>query len=364
MAAGCRRRRRVRRARAIGTSVDADRRCRSTVARRRARRRRPRRRGVVARPRVGQRAARAGARGRAATTTRRRSRAGRSYARRARTHRRCSIRHSSPTGSPAARRGCGVAAAGRSPSPGSSSRRRSKSGCSRRSPQRVRLVRAYTPPAAGRGGPVRTRACAADAARRAGSRARVGARPRAGGSRRATIGIAIEDLATRREEVRALAEEILCPALQWPGGEEARAPTTCRSARRSPTSAGRRGARPRSRSRTGPLPAGRAAALLRSPYLGADDRAWPQRARARGRRGSTAAPATSCWPTSSPRSARRTRAGAGRWRGARDARSGAAASPRAMGGGWRGWLAAVGWPGAPTVERGVAGARGVGRAAG
>src|SRR5262249_55098511 len=33
------------------------------------------------------------------------------------------------------------------------------------------------------------------------------------------VGIAIEDLTRRRAETRTLAEEILCPALQWPGSE-------------------------------------------------------------------------------------------------------------------------------------------------
>jgi hypothetical protein len=33
------------------------------------------------------------------------------------------------------------------------------------------------------------------------------------------VGIVVEDLSVRRAEVRALAEDILCPALQWPGRE-------------------------------------------------------------------------------------------------------------------------------------------------
>jgi hypothetical protein len=40
----------------------------------------------------------------------------------------------------------------------------------------------------------------------------------------ATVAIAVADLHSRRGEVRALAEEILCPALQWPGHEGASRP--------------------------------------------------------------------------------------------------------------------------------------------
>jgi hypothetical protein len=45
----------------------------------------------------------------------------------------------------------------------------------------------------------------------------VWARRQAEASPGASIGIAIEDLAQRRDEVRALAEDVLCPALQMPG---------------------------------------------------------------------------------------------------------------------------------------------------
>ena len=50
------------------------------------------------------------------------------------------------------------------------------------------------------------------------------ARDRALADSGASIGVAIEDFASRREEVRALAEEILCPSLQWPGHEAASRP--------------------------------------------------------------------------------------------------------------------------------------------
>ena len=36
----------------------------------------------------------------------------------------------------------------------------------------------------------------------------------------ATIGIAVEDLALRRDEIRALADDLLCPAQQWPGSKK------------------------------------------------------------------------------------------------------------------------------------------------
>jgi hypothetical protein len=50
------------------------------------------------------------------------------------------------------------------------------------------------------------------------------ARERALANPDATIVVAIEDLDRRRAEVRALADEILCPALQWPGSEESPRP--------------------------------------------------------------------------------------------------------------------------------------------
>jgi probable DNA repair protein len=50
------------------------------------------------------------------------------------------------------------------------------------------------------------------------------ARARVKADASAFVGIALQDLAERRDEVRALAEEVLCPALQLPGHEDAPRP--------------------------------------------------------------------------------------------------------------------------------------------
>ena len=95
----------------------------------------------------------------------------------------------------------------------------------------------------------------------------------------ATIGIAIEDLESRREEVRALADEILCPSLQWPGHEDdarpynlslGAAPATFRWSPRRSTSS-------RSRTRRCRWLARRR--LLRSPYVAGAPDDWLDRAR-------------------------------------------------------------------------------------
>jgi hypothetical protein len=56
------------------------------------------------------------------------------------------------------------------------------------------------------------------------ARALAWARERALADPEATIGIAVQDLAARRDEIRALADDILCPALQWPGADAAPRP--------------------------------------------------------------------------------------------------------------------------------------------
>ena len=92
-----------------------------------------------------------------------------------------------------------------------------------------------------------------------------------------TIGIAIEDLAARREEVRALAEEVLCPALQWPGREDVPRPYNLSlgtAVSEIPLVAAALDAIALA---YGPLPMGRAAALLRSPYLAGGPHDWLRR---------------------------------------------------------------------------------------
>jgi hypothetical protein len=157
-----------------------------------------------------------------------------------------------------------------------------------------------------------------------------------------SIGIAIEDLAQRRDEVRALAEDVLCPRLQLPGNAEAprpynlslgtplaQTPMVAGGARVADARPGTRGARRR-----------RGAATLAVP-AGAVGYARAMRARM-ARRGSTLIAGTT-------RLASLARADAGlaaRWRAARDRRlRPAPQSPRQWAMHWRGLLEDCGWPG-------------------
>ena len=105
------------------------------------------------------------------------------------------------------------------------------------------------------------------------------ARARALADPDATIVVAIEDLERRRAEVRALADEILCPALQWPGHEEAPRPYNLSlgvAASEVPLIAT---ALDLIALAHAPLPMARAATLARSPYLAAASDDWHRRAR-------------------------------------------------------------------------------------
>jgi probable DNA repair protein len=105
------------------------------------------------------------------------------------------------------------------------------------------------------------------------------ARARALADPDATIVVAIEDLDRRRAEVRALADEILCPALQSPGHEEAPRPYNLSlgvAAADVPLIAT---ALDLIALAHAPLPMARAATLVRSPYLAAAGEDWHRRAR-------------------------------------------------------------------------------------
>ena len=105
------------------------------------------------------------------------------------------------------------------------------------------------------------------------------ARKRAMAHADATIVIAIGDLDRRREEVQALADEILCPALQWPGREESPRPYNLSggvSASDVPLIATALELIALSHA---PLPMARAAVLARSPYLASSEVDWQRRAR-------------------------------------------------------------------------------------
>ena len=177
------------------------------------------------------------------------------------------------------------------------------------------------------------------------ARALAWARARALANPGTTSGIAIEDFASRREEVRALCEELLCPALQWPGHEEAARPynlslgTTLRDI---PLVAA---ALDLVAIAHGPLPMGRAAALLRSPYLAVERNDGLRRARleadwlGEGRHEILLDDAIAALGAVDP-------AFAQRWRAARQAqRLPVSATPREWSEAWRAWLAAAGWPG-------------------
>ena len=159
------------------------------------------------------------------------------------------------------------------------------------------------------------------------------------------IGIAIEDFASRRDEVRALAEDILCPALQWPGHEGADRPYSLSlgvAASEVPIIAT---ALDLIGLAHGSLPMPRAAALVRSPYLAAAPGDWLRRATLE-----------SAWLREGRRDVSLDEAivalagvdgaCADRWSRARDElRRPSSATPREWTEFWRGWLAAAGWPG-------------------
>jgi len=162
-----------------------------------------------------------------------------------------------------------------------------------------------------------------------------------------SIGIAIEDLAQRRDEVRALAEDVLCPELQWPGREAdprpysisfgvplAGVPLVATALDLLALAAG-------------PLPVHDVALLLRSPYLPEGER-WAERAgleRAwldEGRHFVAWHEARAALQTVDPTLAHA-------WRAVPNFVPGHTSSLRQWADTWRAWLRATGWPG----ERGA-----------
>ena len=176
------------------------------------------------------------------------------------------------------------------------------------------------------------------------SRALAWARERALADPAATIGVAVADLASRREAVRARAEDILCPALQWPAGENAPRPYNLSLGAPLASVPLVAVALELLAWAEAPLPLGRAAATLRSPYLGGTD-GWLRRAQleadwlSQGRR------------TVSLRAAQAGLRGTDRvlaeqWAMAIERVDlPAVGSPREHVVAWRAWLAALGWPG-------------------
>ena len=176
-------------------------------------------------------------------------------------------------------------------------------------------------------------------------RALLWARERARADPNATIAVAFEDLGSRREEIRALADEVLCPAFQWPGHEDATRPYNLSlgvAASSIPILATALDLIALAR---GPLPTGRAAALLRSPYLAGARDEWVRRASLEagwlndGRRDINLDEAIASLASVD-------RGLSECWRRARDSmRPPASATAREWTEFWRAWVEATGWPG-------------------
>ena len=176
------------------------------------------------------------------------------------------------------------------------------------------------------------------------------ARDRAIGEPGATIGIVVEDLALRRDEIRALADDVLCPALQWPG--ELASPRPYNLSLGVPLSEAPLVAAALDLIgwAHSALPVGRAAALLRSPHVASGADPWMRRARLerdwllQGRRDITTRAAVGALRNAD-------RALGERWAQALDRhRLPAAGTPRAFAEASRGWLDALGWPGGRAPE--------------
>ena len=164
------------------------------------------------------------------------------------------------------------------------------------------------------------------------------------------VGIVIDDLAQRREEIVAHAEDILCPALVLPTQAATRRPFEVSLG--TPLAAvplviaaldliGLLEDR---------LQRGDASALLRSPYLGGSETAWARRAGVErewlsdGRREIVLDDAIAALERSTPELAERWKS----WRqGRRPVR---VASPREWVDVWRDWLGVAGWPGSRTLD--------------
>ncbi|MET0682985.1 MAG: PD-(D/E)XK nuclease family protein [Casimicrobiaceae bacterium] len=169
------------------------------------------------------------------------------------------------------------------------------------------------------------------------------ARDRALANPGATIGIAIEDLESRREEVRALADDTLCPMLQWPGHEGEARPYNLSLGTALDEAPLVAAALDVIALANAPLPLARAAALIRSPHVAGKPDDWLIRARleaewlrdgrrelslpalvaAMGPHDRAFAPLLRVVNEGGPRTA----------------------TPRAWAETWRAWLEASGWPG-------------------
>ncbi|MFO1324206.1 MAG: PD-(D/E)XK nuclease family protein [Burkholderiales bacterium] len=156
------------------------------------------------------------------------------------------------------------------------------------------------------------------------------------------VGIVVDDLAARLDEVRAHADDALCPSLQWPGNAGQRRPydvSLGRPLAQSPMIAAALSVVALAHE---PLARGDAAALLRSPFLPG---AWAARAHCE-REWLRESRADIGWDDAYAWLAGVDPPLAARWRAARPrAWPSGPRSPRAWCDAWRDVLAAVGWPG-------------------
>ncbi len=167
---------------------------------------------------------------------------------------------------------------------------------------------------------------------------------------RARVGIVIDDLAARREEVVALAEDILCPSALIPGQGAVVRPFEVSLGRvlaAIPSIATALDLIELAESR---LSVGAAAALLRSAYLPGADPGWTARSGIErdwledGRREVTLTDVLAKLDVSAPVLARQ-------WRNASAALArDRGTTPRGWADRWREWLAAAGWPGSRTLD--------------
>ncbi len=170
------------------------------------------------------------------------------------------------------------------------------------------------------------------------------ARAKAAADPQATIGIAIDDLAARRDEVIALADDVLCPRLQWPGYELIARPYNVSFGVALADVPLVSTALELIAIAHAPVAIDRAAMLARSPYLAGASALWGQRAAIERR-----------WLDDGRRAIDRAGlAGAlsrdpalgSRWSAARlRPMPTRRALPRAFADAWRAWLADAGWPG-------------------
>ncbi len=176
------------------------------------------------------------------------------------------------------------------------------------------------------------------------------ARERALANPAASIGIVVEDLAQRRDELIALADEILCPALSLSAPHSDARPYEISLGAHLSTVPLVTAALALIGLAEDALPAGEAAALLRSPYLPDAGPSLVQRAAIErdwlkgGLVDVTLGDAMAALDVRSPQLSQH-------WRAARAAlRARTQATPREWADAWRGWLAGAGWPGERTLD--------------